>query len=116
VCVEPDKFFNAQPQWRVCVEVDLSRDLKDIVEIHIGATTFMQKVLYLNLPNTCYRCQSVKHKIKDCPLLERNHTPILESKPSSNPKKDEWTIVVKRVRVLLRRVPYLRISTDLVRV
>lgn len=96
ISVEPDKCFNVCPQQRVCVEVDLSRDLKDSMEIHIGATTFTQKVLYLNLLNTCYRCQFADHKIKDCPLLERNHTPAPESKPTSNPKKDEWTTVVKK--------------------
>ena len=74
ICMELDKFFNARPQCRVCVEVNLSRDLKEYGEIQIGATTFTQKVLYLNLPNTCYSFQSAIHKIKDCPLLEHNHS------------------------------------------
>lgn len=33
VCLEPDKFFNARPQRRVCVKVELSRDLKDSTDI-----------------------------------------------------------------------------------
>ena len=69
VTKEPEKFFNARPQRRICIEVDLSKDLKDSMEIQVGAQTFSQKVLYLNLPNTCYRCQSVEHKIWDCPLF-----------------------------------------------
>ena len=60
VTKEHDKFFNAHPQRHICVEVDLSKDLKDSVEIQIGAQTFSQKVLYLNLPNTCYSCQFVE--------------------------------------------------------
>ena len=56
VTEEPEIFFNACPQRHFCIEVDLSKDLKDSVEIQIGTQTFAQKVLYLNLPNTCYRC------------------------------------------------------------
>ena len=50
--------FNAHPQKRICVEVDLSKDLKDSMEIKIGFQAFSQKMLYLSLPNTCYRCHS----------------------------------------------------------
>ena len=74
-------FFNARSQRHVCVEVDLSKDLKDSMEIRVGPQTFCQKVLYLNLPNTCYRCQSVEHKIKDCPLAMRK----VKGKDSSTP-------------------------------
>ena len=37
VTKEPKKFFNARPQRRVYIEVDLSKDLRDIMEIQIGA-------------------------------------------------------------------------------
>lgn len=80
---EPEKFFNARPQRRVCIEVDLSKDLKDSVEIQIGAQTFSQKVLYLNLPNTYYRCQSEELKIRDCPLA----TPRVKPQPKAAPAK-----------------------------
>ena len=40
VTKEPENFFNAHPQRRVCIEVDLSKDLKDFVKIQIGAQTF----------------------------------------------------------------------------
>ena len=56
VTKEPENFFNARPQQCVCVKIDLSKDLKDAMEIQIGAQTFSQMVLYLNLPNTSYRC------------------------------------------------------------
>ena len=56
VTKEHENFFNAFPQRCVCIEVDLCKDLKDAMEIQIGAQTFSQKVLYLNLPNTCDRC------------------------------------------------------------
>ena len=37
---ENEKFFNARPQKRVCVEVDLAKDLKVFVEIQIKMQTF----------------------------------------------------------------------------
>lgn len=40
VTKEPEKIFNAHPQRRVCIEVDLSKDLKDSMEIQIGSRTF----------------------------------------------------------------------------
>ena len=52
-------------------------------------------MLYLNLPNTCYRCQSAEHKIKDYPLA----TPRVKSPPKVAPakqaegKKEEWVTV-----------------------
>ena len=83
VTKEPEKFFNACPQRRICIEVDISKDLKDSVEIQVGAQTFSQKVLYLNLPNTCYRCQSAEHKIRDYPLV----TPRVKPMPKDAPVK-----------------------------
>lgn len=80
---EPENFFNAHPQQCVCVKVDLSKDLRDSVEIQIEAQTFSQKVLYLNLPNTCYRCQSTEHKIRDFPLA----TPRVKLLPKMAPAK-----------------------------
>ena len=78
---DPEKFFNARPQHRVFIEVDLSKDLKDSVKIQVGTQTFSQKVLYLNLPNTCYRCQSTKHKIQDCPLVTPRVNPVPKDAP-----------------------------------
>lgn len=37
---EHEKFFNAHPQKRICVEVDISKYLKDSVKIQTGAQTF----------------------------------------------------------------------------
>ncbi|XP_057871173.1 uncharacterized protein LOC131077647 [Cryptomeria japonica] len=103
VCLEPNHFFNACPQKRVCVEVDLSRDLKEIVDIQVGDNTFTQKVLYLNLPNTCYRYQSTNHKIRDCPLATPKLKPLVKessSRPVDGAKKDEWTTVVRKGKTL----------------
>lgn len=103
ICIELDRFFQAQPQKWVCIEVDLSKDLKDSVDIQIGALWHTQKVTYFNLPNTCYRCHSADHKIKDCSLAVP-HTPssLQETeKPhqadNSATKLDEkWTTVMNR--------------------
>lgn len=37
----------------------------------------------------------MEHKIKDCPLLDRNRNLTPELRPASNPKKDEWKTIVK---------------------
>ena len=77
---EHDFFFSSHPQKCICVDVDLSKDLKDFVKIQIGSQTFSKKVLYLNLPNNCYGCQSVEHKIRDCPLgVPRVLSPLKEA-------------------------------------
>jgi hypothetical protein len=78
------------------VEVKLSWDLKEMVDIQIDNTTFTQKGLYLNLANTCYHCQFVEQNIRDLPLLECNKQPTKEVKPIETMKKDECTIVVKK--------------------
>ena len=69
IAKEHDKFFNAHPQRHIYVEVYLYKDLKDSIEIQVGSDMFSQNILYLNLPNTYYRCQSAEHKIRDFPLL-----------------------------------------------
>ena len=79
--------------------------LKNPWKIQIGATTFTHKVLYLNLPNTCYRCQSTSHKIKDCPLLERNCSLVQDSKPALAVTKDEWTTVIKKGKGVAKPSP-----------
>lgn len=104
ICLEHDYFLNSHPHKRLCVEVDLSRELKESIEIQVGDTTFTQKVFYLNLPNTYYRCQSAEHKIKDCPLaVPRTKPPPkdassqpVEARKEEDGKKDEWVTVGHR--------------------
>ncbi|KAH9292914.1 hypothetical protein KI387_041903, partial [Taxus chinensis] len=63
----------------------------------VGDTRFSQKVLYINLPNTCFRCQSADHMIKDCPLMNPSPPPVSEKAPidpkSNTPSSDGWTTV-----------------------
>lgn len=87
--------FNAHPQRIFCIEVDLSCDLKETIYIYVGDHTFTQKVLSLNLPSSCYQCQSGDHKIRDCLLvMPSKSAPSKDShaKPAKNGKKDHWTI------------------------
>lgn len=53
----------------VCVKIELANNLKDFMSIKVDDTIIKQHVLYVNLLNTCYRCQSSIHKIEDCPLM-----------------------------------------------
>lgn len=66
---EPIRFMAAQPTRRMCVKVDLGNTLKEYIDIRIGGCDIHLRVAYVNLPNTCFRCQFVAHKIKDCPLM-----------------------------------------------
>lgn len=84
------------------MKVDLVKDLKEFIDIEIDDTRFRQRVVYVNLSNTCYRCQFVAHKIKDCPLMvdkfKNKATDTSSLAPSTlvQPTKgdhEEWTIV-----------------------
>jgi len=63
VCFELERFFSAQSSLQVCVKVDLTCDLPKFVDINIGEEGLRQRVEFIGLPNTCYRCQSLDHKI-----------------------------------------------------
>lgn len=94
--MEPKKFYSSCPQCQVCVEVDLSKDLKESMHIQIGQIYCSQHVQYINIPDTCYLCQNSNHKIKDCSLTSQQPKP--STQPSvglSPPTKDEgWSIMV----------------------
>ncbi|KAH9324110.1 hypothetical protein KI387_004288 [Taxus chinensis] len=76
------------------------QDLKDTLDIQVGDTRFAQKVLYINLPNTYFRCQSTDHMIKDCPLMTQSSPAVVEKPPtdpkSNTPPSDGWTTVTGR--------------------
>ena len=101
VCYEPEHFFTARPSCRVCVRIDITKDRPNEIEIVIGNESFMQKVQYIGLPDTCFHCQSSLHKIKDCPLMVSQYkekTPLSMEKPATptqNPSKgeEEWKTV-----------------------
>ena len=118
IWLDTNKFFNAHPQCSVCVKVKFSRDLKELVEIQIGGTTFTQKVPYLKLSITFYQFQSMEHKIKCFSFLECNHLPIQEAKITLATKKYERTNFVKKVNapLWLRQGLCLRILVILAQV
>lgn len=53
------------------MKVDLTKDLQEFIDVHIGELILHQRVVNINLYNTCYHCQSYAHKIWDCPLMVR---------------------------------------------
>lgn len=82
---KPHKFYTARPQHRVFVEVDLAKDLKETINIQVGDTQFSQQILYINLLNTFFHCQSVDHMIQEC-LLMASLAPSVNEKKNVNPK------------------------------
>lgn len=82
VCLEPVKIFSPRPNRRMCVKVNLSCDLEESIKLQLkGGEIYRQRVVYINLPNTYFRCQSSAHKIKDYPLMEGRVRPQPQSTP-----------------------------------
>lgn len=51
LCEKPTRFFATTR-----VKVDLAKTLKEFITIQVGDSTITQRVVHINLPNTCYRC------------------------------------------------------------
>ncbi|MCO5563405.1 hypothetical protein L7F22_017047 [Adiantum nelumboides] len=64
------------PKWdpALLIEVNLSKPLKTDISIKDSEGQFWhsQKVVYRNLPNSCFKCHAQGHQIKDCLELEKN--------------------------------------------
>ena len=61
----------------------------------------------MNLPNTCYRCQSAEQKILDCPLVTPrvNLAPKEPHVKQAEGKKEEWVTVGRKGKVTLNPLP-----------
>lgn len=51
VYVEQPKFYGFRPYKRVCVKIDLSKDLRDHFIFKVGNSSYCQRLVYINLPN-----------------------------------------------------------------
>ncbi|MCO5610285.1 hypothetical protein L7F22_064521 [Adiantum nelumboides] len=64
------------PKWdpQLLIEVNLSKTLKNDISIKDskGHLWHSQKIVYRNLPNSCFKCHAQGHQIKDCPEMEKN--------------------------------------------
>ncbi|VFQ64978.1 unnamed protein product [Cuscuta campestris] len=47
---------------RVCVELDLTKDMPKAVWIHLGQLSFLQPITYEDLPEYCISCRAIGHK------------------------------------------------------
>lgn len=56
VCDEMNHFYTTLPHYKMYVEVDLVKNMKEYIDIWVRTILIHQKVVYVNLPNTCYRC------------------------------------------------------------
>ncbi|MCO5562061.1 hypothetical protein L7F22_015687 [Adiantum nelumboides] len=64
------------PKWdpQLLIEINLNKPLKNDISIkdsdeHLWHS---QKIVYRNLPNSCFKCHAQGHQIKDCPEMEKN--------------------------------------------
>ncbi|MCO5549473.1 hypothetical protein L7F22_002944 [Adiantum nelumboides] len=64
------------PKWdpQLLIEVNLSKPLKNDISIKDshGHLWHSQRIVYRNLPNSCFKCHAQGHQIKDCPEMETN--------------------------------------------
>lgn len=51
---EKEEFFNPRLNPQVCMYIDLTKDLPDIICIKVGNVSFKQRVRYHNLSNLCF--------------------------------------------------------------
>eukprot|EP01018_Ginkgo_biloba_P037674 Gb_33766 [translate_table: standard] len=75
------------PNAKVCVEVDLSKNLPSEIRLYNNEAIRVQKVLYPNLPNCCYVCFSPNHVIKDYP--HKKYEQPKASTTTPNTKKND---------------------------
>lgn len=83
--------------------MDLTKEFKEFIDINIGEIYIPQRILYINLPNTCYYYQSTSHKIKDFLVMvekfKDNTSPpppmFIPSTSQNRGGQEEWTIVPK---------------------
>lgn len=53
---------------RVCVELDLSKELPKAVWLHLGHLSFLQPITYEDLPDFCLSCKKFGHKTCKKPI------------------------------------------------
>lgn len=51
---------------RVCVEVDLLKDLPKRIWLGVDDSGFFQRVTYEDLPNYCTQCCKIGHSVQQC--------------------------------------------------
>ncbi|RAL42415.1 hypothetical protein DM860_017595 [Cuscuta australis] len=64
---------------RVCVEVNLSKELPKAIWIHLGSSSYLQPLLFENLPSYCNSCHQLGHK--SCKSGSRNLRWVRKTKP-----------------------------------
>lgn len=69
----PQSIYNQRFDPQLLIEVDLSQPLIEEVDIfdQVGVCRYTQRVLYKNLPNTCFYCYKAGHYVRDCPELAK---------------------------------------------
>lgn len=75
---------------RICVEINLQTPLIHKIWIDRGSCSYFQKIQYENLPMVCFRCKSIGHLTKDCPVS------VVDSEVhSDNPKAPDGPSVIQ---------------------
>ncbi|CAH9082895.1 unnamed protein product [Cuscuta europaea] len=74
----------SRPIARICVELDLTKEMPNKIWINCGASGFSQSVCYENRPMYCVHCLHLGHLEAKCPKRE-------QSKETSQ-HKDRWVV------------------------
>ncbi|CAH9072290.1 unnamed protein product [Cuscuta epithymum] len=69
---------------RVCIELDLTKEIPNKVWINCGSYGFAQPVLYENRPRYCGSCLHLGHSVEKCPKAHRELQPkVMPKEPSA---------------------------------
>ncbi|CAI9112272.1 OLC1v1012692C1 [Oldenlandia corymbosa var. corymbosa] len=92
---------------RVCVEVDLLKDLPKQIRLGVEGNTYFQAVTYENLPEYCTECSKIGHSVKNCKHTKEWKSEVGDTTEAGNKKQtaNVNNLVVKIATEKLRIIP-----------
>lgn len=81
---------------RVCVEVDVSKDLPPKIYLQAKGRFILQTIIYEDLPLFCTSCRRLGHAAGSCTPPSESAIPPPPSPPPRRPPAQRWTPVKKR--------------------
>jgi hypothetical protein len=85
---------------RICVYMNISEPLPDMIELEYAGKIWQQMLDYEHVPFRCRRCHEYGHLYKSCPLNSPLQQSLNVNKPEQNPRKDEegFTLISNKKR------------------